>query len=118
MQFDAPWFLIVAPVVAILFALLAWGGRRARLARARRWSQELGARARRENRLTWFVIALAAAAATVALAGPRWGRRVVESTLPALDLVIAVDLSRSMLAEDVAPSRLGRAQQQVRRMLH
>jgi Ca-activated chloride channel family protein len=68
--------------------------------------------------LTWLAIAAAAAAATVALAGPRWGRRVVESTVPALDLVIAVDLSRSMLAEDVAPSRLGRTQRQIRRMLH
>lgn len=118
MRFDAPWFLVVAPVVAVLFAALAWGARRVRLARARRWSLELGGRARRENRMTWLVIAMAAAAATVALAGPRWGRRVVESTLPALDLVVAVDLSRSMLAEDVAPSRLGRVQQQIRRMLH
>ena len=118
MRFDAPWFLAAAPVVALLFALLAWGARRARLARARRWSHELAGRARRENRLTWRAVACAAAAATVALAGPRWGRRVVESTMPALDMVIAVDLSRSMLAEDVPPSRLGRAQGQIRRLLH
>jgi len=118
MRFDAPWFLAAAPVVALLFALLAWGARRARLSRARRWSQELGGRARRENRLTWLAVACAAAAATVALAGPRWGRRVVESTTPALDLVVAVDLSRSMLAEDARPSRLGRAQSQIRRLLH
>jgi len=118
MRFDAPWFLLAAPVVALLFALLAWAARRARVTRARRWSQELGGRARRENRMTWLAVACAAAAATVALAGPRWGRRVVESTTPALDLVVAVDLSRSMLAEDVRPSRLGRAQNQIRRLLH
>jgi Ca-activated chloride channel family protein len=117
-RFDAPWFLVAAPIVGLLFALLAWGARRARLTRARRWSHELAGRARRENRLTWFAVACAAAAATVALAGPRWGRRVVESTVPALDMVVAVDLSRSMLAEDVRPSRLGRAQSQIRRLLH
>jgi Ca-activated chloride channel homolog len=118
MRFDAPWFLAAAPMVALLFALLAWGARRARLTRARRWSVELGGRARRENRLTWLAVAFAAAAATVALAGPRWGHQVVESTIPALDMVVAVDLSRSMLAEDVKPSRLGRAQSQIRRLLH
>jgi Ca-activated chloride channel family protein len=118
MRFDAPWFLIAAPVVALLFALLALGARRARLTHARRWSPELGGRARRENRWTWVALACAAGAATAALSGPRWGRRVVESTVPALDLVVAVDLSRSMLAEDARPSRLGRAQAQLRRLLH
>jgi Ca-activated chloride channel family protein len=118
MRFDAPWFLAAAPVVALLFALLALGARRARLTHARRWSQELGGRARRENRMTWLAVACAAAAATAALAGPRWGHRVVQSTVPALDLVVAVDLSRSMLAEDARPSRLGRAQAQIRRLLH
>jgi Ca-activated chloride channel family protein len=43
---------------------------------------------------------------------------VVTSETQALDLVIAVDLSRSMLAEDVRPSRLGRAQAQIRRLVH
>jgi Ca-activated chloride channel family protein len=35
-----------------------------------------------------------------------------------LDLVIAVDISRSMLAEDVEPSRLGRAREQAMRLVH
>jgi len=118
MRFDAPWFLVAAPVVGILVGVLAWWARRARLVRAQRWSPELHRSARRANRMTWMVAGGAAAVATAALAGPRYGRRVVETTVPALDLVIAVDLSRSMLAEDVPPSRLGRAQIQIRRLLH
>jgi len=118
MRFDAPWFLLAAPAVGVLIGILAWWARRARLRRASHWSGELHRTARRENRLTWLAAGCAAAAVTVALAGPRWGRRVVESTTPALDLVVAVDLSKSMLAEDVDPSRLGRAQQQIRRLLH
>jgi Ca-activated chloride channel family protein len=117
-RFDAPWFLVVSPLVGLLVGVLAWWARRARLVRAARWSPELHRSARRVNRMTWSVAAVAAAAASAGLAGPRWGRRVVETTVPALDLVIAVDLSRSMLAEDVPPSRLGRAQVQVRRLLH
>jgi Ca-activated chloride channel homolog len=118
MRLDAPLFLVAAPLVGLLMSLLAWWARRARLVRAGRWSSELHRSARRMNRWTWAAAGLAAAAATAALAGPRYGRRVVETTVPALDLVIAVDLSRSMLAEDVSPSRLGRAQQQIRRLLH
>jgi Ca-activated chloride channel homolog len=118
MRFDAPWFLVAAPLVGILVGVLAWWARRARLVRAQRWSPELHRSARRANRMTWMAAGAAAAVATAALAGPRYGRRVVETTVPALDLVIAVDLSRSMLAEDVPPSRLGRAQTQIRRLLH
>lgn len=118
MRFDTPWLLAAAPAIAAVLALLALWARHARVHRARRWSAQLGTEARGLNRFSWFAIGCAAAAATAALAGPRWGRRVVETTVPALDLVVAVDLSRSMLAEDAPPSRLGHAQTQIRRLLH
>jgi Ca-activated chloride channel family protein len=48
-----------------------------------------------------------------AIAGPQWGREPEEATMPGRDLVVVLDLSRSMLADDVlghsAPNRLGRA---------
>jgi Ca-activated chloride channel family protein len=118
MRFDAPLVLAVAPVVAIAVALLAWWARRARTRRARIWSEGLGRAARQLNRWVWIGLALAALCGTAALAGPRWGRQTVSTDTHALDLVIAVDVSRSMLAEDVAPSRLGRARQQIRRLVH
>ena len=118
MRFDAPFVLLTAPIVALLVTLLAWWARRARVRRAAAWSEALGRVARRLDRAGWLWLGMAALCGTVALAGPRWGRQVVTTEAQALDLVIAVDLSRSMLAEDVAPSRLGRVQQQVRRLLH
>jgi Ca-activated chloride channel family protein len=53
----------------------------------------------------------------VALAGPRAGRTEVRTETRALSLVLAVDISRSMLAEDVAPSRLQRAGREARRLI-
>jgi Ca-activated chloride channel family protein len=44
----------------------------------------------------------------VALAMPRWGYAVGPLPLAGRDLVLVVDVSRSMLAEDVAPNRLER----------
>ncbi len=61
----------------------------------------------------WSGLALLA----LALAQPRWG--MVEETVydPARDVVVAMDLSRSMLAKDVRPSRLEHAQLLVLGML-
>ncbi|QQO08951.1 vWA domain-containing protein [Breznakiella homolactica] len=55
----------------------------------------------------FFLVFLASI--TVAMAGPRWGSRLVPELRKGVDVVFAVDVSRSMNARDVAPSRLGRA---------
>lgn len=49
------------------------------------------------------------ACAVVALSGPRWGERLVPEYRRGLDVVLAMDISRSMDASDAAPSRLRRA---------
>jgi Ca-activated chloride channel family protein len=48
------------------------------------------------------------ASVLIALAGPRWGIRLVPEPRRGLDLVIALDVSRSMNAQDAKPSRLRR----------
>ena len=45
----------------------------------------------------------------LALSRPQWGFDWEEAKLHGLDIVVALDTSKSMLAEDVAPSRLARA---------
>ena len=49
------------------------------------------------------------AACAVALAGPRWGFHWEEVHREGVDLVVALDVSKSMLAADVKPNRLERA---------
>ena len=63
----------------------------------------------RENRLTTIVAMLAGTLAIVALAGPVWERLPVPVFRGDAALVIALDLSASMNAEDLNPSRLQRA---------
>ncbi len=58
----------------------------------------------------WWLFGLVGVLASLALAGPAW-QRVEQPVFRAEQaLVIALDLSRSMDAQDVAPSRLSRAQ--------
>ena len=117
MMFDTPLLLLLAPVLGLALGFAAWLGRGRRIRLARRWSPALGRLAR--SRGTWapLVLGLVGLAAVVALAGPRWGRTQIRTESRALSLVFAVDISRSMLAEDAAPNRLQRAVREARRLI-
>ena len=114
---DRPWLLLLAPFVGLAVAGLAWwaGARRVRLAGA--WSAALGAEARAQGRWSPLWLGCAGLLAAVALAGPRGGSATVRGESDALSVVLAVDVSRSMLAEDAAPSRLDRAIREARRLV-
>ena len=116
-SFDAPYVLYASPLVALVVIGLALWARSVRVRRANVWSQDLGNIATHTGRGGAVVLGATALLASVALSGPRFGARVVTTESKALALVIAVDISRSMLAEDVAPSRLGRVQQETRRLI-
>ncbi|HEX8243049.1 MAG TPA: VWA domain-containing protein [Longimicrobium sp.] len=53
----------------------------------------------------------------LAIAGPRTGARVVEETSEGIDIMVALDVSSSMLAEDFSPNRLGAAKTTVARFV-
>ena len=57
----------------------------------------------------WWLLAVGGALATLAMAGPSWNRVEQPVFRSEQAIVIALDLSRSMDAQDVAPSRLARA---------
>ncbi|MEL7185743.1 MAG: VWA domain-containing protein [Pseudomonadota bacterium] len=65
----------------------------------------------------WWLLGLVGVIACVALAGPAW-QRIEQPVFRAEQaLVVALDLSRSMDAQDVAPSRLARAKLKILDML-
>ncbi|UCD75932.1 MAG: VWA domain-containing protein [Phycisphaerales bacterium] len=62
----------------------------------------------------WFkgvLLILALISLVAALLDPRWGVRYEDVQQRGIDIVIALDASRSMLGEDVTPNRLERAKQ-------
>jgi Ca-activated chloride channel family protein len=72
-------------------------------------------RRRRHVRAALLTVGLAALA--VALGGPMWGFHWEEVKREGVDLVVALDTSKSMLTTDVAPNRLARAKLAVQDLL-
>lgn len=60
------------------------------------------------------LVLLAVIAMIAALAGPQWGEYYQDVQRKGIDIMIVLDVSRSMLARDVVPSRLERAKQDIR----
>ena len=118
MEFANPnmlWGLLAVPVLVIT---LVYDHRRRRedlekftgphlaeaLAPGRSW---------RKNLLKGFLKSAGFALLLIALAGPRFGSQLVKIEREGVDLVIALDTSLSMLAEDMLPNRLERAKQEI-----
>ncbi|HEY5238151.1 MAG TPA: hypothetical protein VIJ62_07205, partial [Rhizomicrobium sp.] len=53
----------------------------------------------------------------IAMAGPRWNYTDQQTFTSAQDLVIVLDLSQSMNAKDVKPSRIARAREEIEDLL-
>ena len=117
--FDNPWAL----ALLLALPLWTWWLRRARpgavaFARAGAVAQAARGRGRWLGAAPDVLRALSFALLVLALAGPRTGARVVEEESEGIAIVLAVDVSQSMLAEDLRPrNRLGAAKQTVARFI-
>jgi len=63
------------------------------------------------------LLAVAGLAMAVALMQPQWGERYVSTPRVGAEIMIALDVSRSMLADDAKPTRLERAKAEIRDLL-
>jgi len=121
-SFDRPdlwWSGGVVPVAAIL---VLYGTMRKRrglgLFTSTRLAPLLARRlsaGRQAFRASLFAMALIFLVA--ALIGPRWGTYLEKQKVRGVDIVVALDLSRSMLADDMAPNRLEMAKRRIREQL-
>src|SRR4030042_5401420 len=59
---------------------------------------------------------LAVSAAVIMLARPQFGSKIEEVKKQGVEVIIALDVSNSMMAEDIQPNRLTRAKQAISRL--
>ena len=110
MSFGAPgWLLLMALASASLAALIWWAA----------WREEARGRFGRQapRRAPAYVppalLLAALVLAVVAAARPQWGHKETEVSAQGIDLVIVLDISRSMQAQDMQPDRLGVARAEI-----
>ena len=113
------WLLALVPLAAGFFV---WALRQRRAALERFAEARLLAALAPdldERRQRWRAAVLVGALALLAaaLAGPKWGFHWEQVHRQGVDIVVALDTSRSMLAEDVKPRRIGRAKLAVEDLL-
>ena len=114
LTFGAPhwlWALLVLPLMAGLFV---WSHRRgqalvAKIVAVRLRDQLSGSVSPLRRILRASLLLASIALAIVAVAQPRYGFIEKETKQKGRDVIVAIDTSRSMLATDIAPTRLARA---------
>lgn len=106
------WLLLVIPPLLLVF--FWWAGQE----RQRLMTQFIQARllpglisgvSPTRLKVRFALLIAAVTLLLIALARPQWGFTWEESKQKGLDIVVAIDTSKSMLAEDIAPNRLTRA---------
>src|SRR6188472_4558252 len=113
MTFGEPewlWGLLLIPLLTAIFVSAERRGlkRLQQFVSARLLPQLAGTVNRRRRTIRFGLLLLGLALAVVSLAQPRWGYTFEDVKRKGLDLLIAVDTSRSMLSNDVQPTRLDR----------
>ncbi|MGI9294937.1 MAG: vWA domain-containing protein, partial [Pseudomonadales bacterium] len=120
-HFLRPEWLLAVPIVvaiALVFARRRFGpGQWESVVDANLAPFVLSVSQSRQSDYRWLLLAVAGVIAATALAGPAWQRIEQPVYRSEQALVVAIDLSRSMDAQDIAPSRLLRARLKVLELL-
>lgn len=105
------WALILVPVL-ILFFVLTWRARQRAIARfgdSNLMQQLMLGYSANRHILKFVLVLLALTFLVVGWSNPQWGTKREKAKRKSADVFIALDVSYSMLAEDLQPSRMDRA---------
>ena len=122
MRFGEPLYLYMILLIPLLIGFLIWAEKKRKKLSARFVDASLlsrlvspravGQRRKKIRLLVWGLVFL-----MIALAQPRWGFQWEDLQQRGVDIVVALDVSNSMLATDIKPSRLERAKHKVADLL-
>ena len=112
-------FLVIIPALFVLFLMVLWWKRRKQKTFGDKHLVEKLSPEKSifKSFLKIGMICLALALLVIALTNPKMGTKLETVKRQGVDIVFALDVSKSMLAEDIAPSRLDKAKQVITRII-
>ncbi len=112
------WFLWLVPLMVVLFLVISYRRRSAlgKFADPEFLAGLMPLASPGRRSLKFFLYLFAVAFIIVALAGPRFGSRLEEFKREGVEIIIALDVSNSMLARDIRPNRLERSKMAISRL--
>jgi len=114
------WLLLVIPVIIVFFLVLQFWKRYAQ----NKFISKPLLKKLSPNRsifkpvLKLFVLCLAFACIIIAMVNPKIGTKLETIKREGVDIVFALDVSKSMLAEDISPNRLEKSKQLVTQIIN
>jgi Ca-activated chloride channel family protein len=116
---DFLYLLLLLPVLVILWILNEVRKKRAlqRLGNIRLVKKLLPEQSAMRPSLKFFIQLVALSSVIIILARPQFGSKLEEVKKEGVEVIIALDVSNSMLADDIEPDRLTRAKQALTRLI-
>ncbi|MDG1393479.1 MAG: VWA domain-containing protein [Flavobacteriaceae bacterium] len=114
------WLLLIVPVMVVVFLWTVFWKKRVQKAFGstvvlKRLSPDLSFF---KSALKFSVLCLAISGLVIALVNPKIGTKLETIKREGVDIVFAIDVSKSMLAEDVAPNRIEKSKQLVTQIIN
>ncbi len=113
------YLFLLVPLFLVVF-LLARYSRKKNLKKLGQWElieRMIPMRSGKRPWLKFFLFLLAFSSLTMAAVNPQLGYQTEDVTRTGVDVIVALDVSRSMLAEDIRPNRMDRARLAVSRLI-
>ena len=122
LRFEHPeylYWLLIIPVLVIIYILFRLGQKRRfeRFAHIEMREQLVPSYSSRRSTFKFVIFLLVIACSILALANLQSGSKMEEVKREGIDLYIAVDVSNSMNAEDIVPSRMERSKQAINKLI-
>ncbi len=114
------WLLLIIPVLMVFYAVLYfWKKRKQREFASPEMFKELSPdRSRVKSTVKFLLLLLSLGCLIFALVNPKIGTKMETVTREGVDIVFAIDVSKSMEAEDIAPNRLEKSKQLVTQIIN
>ncbi|MHB0756398.1 VWA domain-containing protein [Polaribacter sp. M15] len=113
------YLLAIIPILIVIFLLVLWWKKRTqrKFANAALLAKIAPNTSVFKNTLKLIMLVLAVTFLVISLVNPKMGSKLKTVKREGVDVVFALDVSKSMLAEDIAPNRLEKAKQIISKII-